>query len=86
MHMMFERCQTENRKRSLKQHIEYSHFRCNIQSDLPVQGDRGLLGWDSLRCLDDGENEDEGEIGPRVRQRQRRRRRILKLDIAEMYA
>ena len=29
-HMMFERCHTKNRKRSLKQHVKYFHFRSEV--------------------------------------------------------
>ena len=36
-HMMFERCDTKNRKRSIKEHIKYFNFRCYIQLDLPVE-------------------------------------------------
>ena len=34
--MLFERCPTKYRKRSIKQHITYFNFRSNIQSDHPV--------------------------------------------------
>ena len=33
---MFERCQTKNLKRSLKQHIKYFNFRSKVQLDRPV--------------------------------------------------
>ena len=37
-YMMFERPLSIFSMTSLKQHIEYSHFRCKILFDLPVQG------------------------------------------------
>ena len=36
LHMLFERCHTKNRVRSLKQHIKYFNFRGNVQLDHPV--------------------------------------------------
>ena len=35
-HMLSERCPTEDRKRSVKQHIKYFNFRSKIQLDNPV--------------------------------------------------
>ena len=32
-HMLFERCHSKNRKRSIKQHIKYLYFRSKIQLD-----------------------------------------------------
>ena len=34
--MMFERCHTKNRTRSIKQHIKYFNFRYKHQLDHPV--------------------------------------------------
>ena len=34
--MLFERCHTNNRMRSIKEHIKYFNFRSNIQLDHPV--------------------------------------------------
>ena len=36
-HILFERCHTKNRKRSLQQHTKYFNFRSKIQLYLPVQ-------------------------------------------------
>ena len=36
LYMMFERCHTKHRKKSLKQHITYLNFRTKIQLDHPV--------------------------------------------------
>ena len=35
-HMLFEKCRTKNRKRSIKQHMNYFNFRSKIQLDHPV--------------------------------------------------
>ena len=40
LYMMSERCQTKNRKKSLKQHIKYFNFRSEIQLDHHVQQGR----------------------------------------------
>ena len=34
--MLFERCHSENRERSLKEHIKYFYFRSKIQLGHPV--------------------------------------------------
>ena len=36
LYMMFERCETKNRKRSFRQHLKYINFRSRIQLDHPV--------------------------------------------------
>ena len=36
-HMLFERCHTNTRKRSIKQHIQYFNFQSKIQLDHPVE-------------------------------------------------
>ena len=35
-YMLFERCHTKNRKRSIKQHIKYFSFRSCVQLDHPI--------------------------------------------------
>ena len=36
LYVLFERCQAKTRKRSIKQHIKYFHFRIKIKLDHPV--------------------------------------------------
>ena len=46
--MLFERCHTKNRMRSIKQHIKYFHFLSKIQLDHPVNITLSLMmgGYD----------------------------------------
>ena len=43
-HMLFERCHTKNRKKSVKHHLKYFNFWCKIQSDQPLDMDIVLQG------------------------------------------
>ena len=43
VHMLFERCHTKNRKRSIKKNMKYFHFRCQVQLDQPT--------WHSIKSL-----------------------------------
>ena len=36
LYMPFERCDTKNRKRSIKHHVKYFNFRSKVQLDTPV--------------------------------------------------
>ena len=47
-HMLFERCHTKNRKRSVKQHIKYFNFRSKVLLDHPVHSLPSCISYYSV--------------------------------------
>ena len=70
-HLLFERCLTKFRKRSIKQHIKYFNFRSLVQLERPLQPFQVHLGH-----LGDRE-QDRDELQRRRRGEEERLRRDL---------